>query len=115
MTDPINLAEHRRRARRVNFNRAELSHLLSLYSARVAAGTWRDYAIDHGPTAAVFSVFRHSHEQPLFHIRKTQSRPGRPVEYSVEEGPRRICVGTDLAHVLTVFDRRLRLAACGAD
>jgi len=115
MTDPINLTEHRRRGRKVYFTRAELSQLLSLYTVRVAAGEWRDYAIDHCVGTAVFSVFRHSQDRPLFSICKSQAKTGRPVEFSVYDTRRRICVGADLSHVLAVFNRRLQLASCGAD
>jgi len=33
--------------RQLYFSRPELSQILAAYSARVAAGEWRDYAIDH--------------------------------------------------------------------
>ena len=36
----------------------------------VAANEWRDYAIDHLPDRAVFSVFRRTSETPLFQIVK---------------------------------------------
>ena len=48
------------------FNRSELNLLLSLYSRRVMSGEWRDYAIDQRAGMAVFSVYRHSQDQPLF-------------------------------------------------
>ncbi|MEC7439037.1 MAG: DUF2794 domain-containing protein, partial [Pseudomonadota bacterium] len=33
--------------RQLYFSRTELSLILAAYSARVAAGEWRDYALDH--------------------------------------------------------------------
>ena len=54
------------------FNRSELGQILATYSGRVACGEWRDYAIDHMPGAAAFSIFRHTHETPLFVIEKQQ-------------------------------------------
>ena len=55
------------------FERRELDRLLRLYGRMVAAGDWRDYAIDGLNDAAVFSVFRRASEAPLYRIEK---RPG---------------------------------------
>ncbi len=66
----------RRRPKRVFFSRRELDRLLSLYSRRVMAGEWRDYAIDHRDGMAIFSVFRHSFERPLFAIAKRPTQGG---------------------------------------
>ncbi len=55
---------------RVLFDKRELRQLLGCYSRRVMAGEWRDYAIDLGPKGAVFSVFRHTADHPLFSIVK---------------------------------------------
>lgn len=67
----------RRAARTVYFDRRELQALMQMYSARVARGEWRDYAIDHRPGCAVFSVFRHSFDRPLFGVSKSPAGGGR--------------------------------------
>ena len=69
MTNLFRLDQKARR-RIVSFDRRELSRLLNLYSLRVASGEWRDYAIDFRPGMAIFSIFRHTAEQPLFAIAK---------------------------------------------
>ena len=46
------------------FTRRELSLILNVYGRMVAAGEWRDYAIDHRRERAVFSIFRGSAELP---------------------------------------------------
>ena len=62
--------------RPTTFNRQELSAILAVYGRKVAAGEWRDYAIDIGRDKAVFSVFRRASECPLFRIEKVpQARP----------------------------------------
>lgn len=95
----------------VFFSRLELNQLLSLYSLHVVSGEWRDYAIDHRRDAAVFSVFRHAAERPLYAISKfTQATPGQPL-YVVSRGGRTLCQGAGIAEVLSVFDRRLRLVS----
>ena len=54
------------------------SEILNLYGRKVAAGEWRDYAIDFGREKAVFSVFRRASEVPLYRIEKTPAwRAGR--------------------------------------
>ncbi|MCE2517492.1 MAG: DUF2794 domain-containing protein [Alphaproteobacteria bacterium] len=52
------------------FSRVELSQILNVYSLRVAAGEWRDYALDHVDGMAFFSIYRSSHEMPLYTIEK---------------------------------------------
>ena len=75
---------------------------------RVASGEWRDYAIDFRPGMAIFSIFRHTAEQPLFAIAKVPRGPaGRG--YVVYNGPRKLAHGDTLEDVLRVFDRKLRL------
>lgn len=108
MTNLYRLADQRARRRIVSFDRRELSRLLSLYSRRVASGEWRDYAIDFRPGMAIFSIFRHTAEQPLFAIAKVP--PGAAqAGYMVYNGPRKLAHGDSLEDVLAVFERKLRL------
>ena len=107
MTNLYRLADQKARRRIVAFDRKELSKLLNLYSLRVASGEWRDYAIDFRPGMAIFSIFRHTAEQPLFAIAKVPS--GGNAGYAVYNGPRKLAHGDSLEDVLHVFDRKLRL------
>lgn len=104
MVQVIQLSEHRRSTRQTYFNRNELSQLLALYSSRVATGEWRDYAIDHGVGMAVFSIFRHTHEHPLYAIVKSAGGPRGP-EYAVFSGRRRLYRGASLMEAVAIFDR----------
>ena len=61
----------------VTFDRRELDRILGLYGRKVAAGEWRDYAIDFLKDRAVFSVFRRSSEVPDLPHRE-KSPPGAP-------------------------------------
>ena len=107
MTNLYRLADRRARRKIVSFDRRELNRLLSLYSVRVASGEWRDYAIDFRPGMAIFSIFRHAAEQPLFAIVKV---PGTSQGgYMVYNGPRKLAQSDTLEDVLRVFDRKLRL------
>jgi hypothetical protein len=55
---------------KVFFDRRELDQILWLYGRMVAAGEWRDYAIDALPGRVLFSIFRRASEQPLYQIEK---------------------------------------------
>src|SRR5580700_7970200 len=67
----------------VSFDRSELNRILALYGRMVAAGEWRDYAMDFLNEAAVFSIFRRSAEMPLFRIEKRPRLRARQGQYSV--------------------------------
>src|SRR5262247_1101833 len=73
----------RRRARRPPAVRRELDRIFGLYGRMVAAGEWRDYAIDFLRDRAVFSVFRHSAEVPIYRIEKNPKLARKQNAYSV--------------------------------
>lgn len=111
MTKVIRLADLKRHQRDIFFDRRELNQLLSLYSRRVARGEWRDYAIDHKPGMAVFSVFRHSHERPLYSIAKCATGPDRPPEYLVLTGQKRLKLSKSIDDALKILDSKLRVVS----
>lgn len=92
--------------RTVSFDRRELNEILKVYGRKVAAGEWRDYAIDQLGEEAVFSVFRRASETPLYRIMKQPRLARRQGAYSVVAiGGLVMRRGQDLAQVLRVFDR----------
>lgn len=93
------------------FSRTELNLLLSLYSRRVMSGEWRDYAIDQRAGAAIFSVYRHSHDHPLYTIAKRAAGHGRAAEYLVCRGSEKLARAKSLDLALTVFRRKLRIVS----
>ncbi|MFC3695431.1 DUF2794 domain-containing protein [Chenggangzhangella methanolivorans] len=95
----------------VSFDRRELQDLLTLYGRMVAAGEWRDYAIDFLRDQAVFSVFRRTSEAPLYRIEKTPRLARRQGAYAVvAAGGLILKRGPDLARVLAVLEKKtLRL------
>jgi hypothetical protein len=103
------LKDYRARHRTLYFTRSELNQLLGLYSRHVARGVWRDYAIDHRDGMAAFSVFRHTHESPLYSIVKTAPSGTRPTEYAVMSGRQRLRVSRNLAEALDYFRGKLVL------
>ncbi|HEM45873.1 MAG TPA: DUF2794 domain-containing protein [Alphaproteobacteria bacterium] len=108
MSEMLRLADFRgKRAQHVFFNRQELRKLLDLYSRRVASGEWKDYAIDQYGPMAVFSIFRHSFDRPLFAIVKRAAARG--CEYVVFSDRRKLKHGRTIDEALSVLERRLRL------
>ncbi len=94
----------------VAFNRTELNEILDVYGRRVAAGDWRDYAIDIGPETASFSVFRRASEVPIYRIEKTPKLARKQGAYSVITPTGLILKrGSDLRRVLSVIDKTMRL------
>jgi hypothetical protein len=97
-----------RREERVLFERVELNTLLGVYGRFVAAGKWRDYAIDMLADRAVFSVFQHTGDGPLYTIEKRPILQKKQGQYCViAPGGLIVKRGHDLAQVVKVFDRKL--------
>ena len=98
----------------VSFDRRELSEILRIYGRMVAAGEWRDYAIDMLKDRAVFSVFRRTSEMPLYRVEKNPKLARKQGAYQVvAAGGLILKRGHDLASVLKVFDRNLTMAESG--
>src|SRR6201992_470832 len=57
-------------ASKVTFDRRELDRILSLYGRKVAAGEWRDYAIDFLKDCGGFSGFPRTTGIPTYRMRK---------------------------------------------
>ena len=92
----------------VTFNRIELNRILNLYGRMVAAGEWRDYAIDFLRDRAVFSVFRRASEVPIYRIEKDPRLSRKQGIYSVISASGLILRrGHELDRVLLVIDRKL--------
>jgi hypothetical protein len=90
----------------VTFNRRELNRILDLYGRKVAAGEWRDYAIDFLKDRAVFSVFRRTSEVPLYRIEKDPKLAQRQGAYSVISASGHILRrGHELERVLRAIDK----------
>jgi hypothetical protein len=99
-------------APRVTFDRRELDRIFGLYGRMVAAGEWRDYAIDFLKDRAVFSVFRRSSAVPIYRIEKSPKLARRQGAYSVVSATGLIVRrGPELERVLRALDKRPSLVA----
>lgn len=94
----------------VMFNRKELDLIFHVYGQMVGAGEWKDYGLDGLPDCAVFSVFRRSGEYPLYRIEKHPNLARKQGAFQVVNASGFVMKrGHDLALVLRVFDKNLRL------
>jgi hypothetical protein len=90
------------------FDRQELNRILTIYGRMVAAGEWRDYALDFLEEVAVFSIFRRSSEMPLFKVEKRPRLKAKQGQYAVvAPGGLVLKRGHELDQVLKIFDKKL--------
>jgi hypothetical protein len=92
----------------VAFERVELERILSLYGRMVAAGHWRDYAIQFGKDAACFACFRRTSERPEYRIEKRPALRQRQGEWAlIGEHGAILKRGHELGPVLAPVERKL--------
>ena len=92
----------------IGFDRVELTRILDLYGRMVAAGHWRDYAIELCREAAVFAAFRRTAERPEFRIEKRPALRQRQGMWAlVGEAGQVVKRGHELGPVLAPIERRL--------
>jgi hypothetical protein len=92
----------------IGFERLELTRILDVYGRMVAAGMWRDYAIQLGRDAAVFAAFRRSAERPEYRVEKRPALRNKQGMWALigEQGVV-LKRGQELASVLAPLERRL--------
>lgn len=92
----------------VGFDRAELSRIVDLYGRMVAAGLWKDYAIEFTPDSAAFWAFRRTAERPEYKIEKRPALRSRQGMWSlIGEHGAVLRRGHELGSVLASIERRL--------
>lgn len=97
-----------RAALQVGFERVELARILDLYGRMVAAGEWRDYAMDFGRDAACFLAYRRASERPQARLEKRPALRNKQGMWTLfGETGQVLKRGHDLAGVLSPIERRL--------
>ena len=96
--------------RTIFFERPELDRLFRFYGKMVAAGEWRDYALDALPDRALFSVYRRTSEAPLYQVEKRPALARKQGAFAVLNAAGLILKrGHELAPVLNFLEpKRLR-------
>jgi hypothetical protein len=96
------------RIAQVGFERDELQRILDLYGRMVAAGLWRDYAMNFDRDAASFSGFRRAAERPEARIEKRPALRAKQGMWTLYgEGGQVLKRGHELSGVLFPLERRL--------
>ena len=98
----------------VGFERAELARILDLYGRMVAAGEWRDYAMDFRKDCASFAAFRRTADVPQMRLEKRPDLRGKQGMWVLfGEHGQILKRGHELANVLAPLERRLVKAVDG--
>jgi hypothetical protein len=92
----------------IGFARAELKRIMDLYGRMVAAGQWRDYAVEFGRDHAAFWAFRRTAERPEYRIEKRPSLRSKQGMWAlIGEGGVTLRRGHELGPILAPLERRL--------
>lgn len=101
-------------ALQVGFDREELQRILDLYGRMVAAGLWRDYAMNFDREAASFAAFRRAAERPEVRIEKRPAlRQKQGMWALLGEAGQVLKRGHELPGVLFLVERRLLKVVSG--
>lgn len=97
-----------RPALQVGFDRLELNRILDLYGRMVAAGHWRDYAMDFERDVASFSAFRRAAERPEIRLEKRPALRNKQGMWAlINESGAILKRGHELPAILAPLERRL--------
>ena len=103
-----------RKPNQVGFARDELAKILDVYGRMVAAGNWRDYAMDFSKDVAVFAAFVRHTERPQARIEKRPALRGKQGMWTLfGEHGQVLKRGHELAGVMAPIERRLLKAIDG--
>ena len=92
----------------IGFDREELNRILNLYGRMVAAGEWRDYAMDFTRDCAVFAAFKRTADVPQMRVEKRPSLRNKQGMWALfGEHGQVLKRGHELAGVLAPVERRL--------
>ena len=92
------------------FSKLELTAILNLYSKEVSKGSWKDYALDSQVDTAIFSIYRHTHDKPLYQIiKKSQKGFRNKPEFSIKNEVIIINKSNEILTILSKFEKRLSI------
>lgn len=90
------------------FDRAELSRIMDLYGRMVAAGHWKDYALDFKREVAIFSAFRRTAERPEYRVEKWPAlRNKQGMWMLIGESGAILKRGHEVSNILAPIERKL--------
>ena len=92
------------------FSKLELTSILNLYSNQVSKGYWRDYALDSKIDNAIFSIYRHTQDKPMYQIIKNSQKGFRnKPSFYIKKGEEFIGKSNSLFTILSNFEKKLSI------
>ncbi len=92
------------------FSKLELTSILNLYSKQVSKGYWRDYALDSKIDNAIFSIYKHTHDKPMFQIIKNSQKGFRnKPSFYIKKDEEIISKSKSLFTALSNFEKKLSI------
>ena len=92
------------------FSKYELTSILNLYSKQVSKGFWRDYALDSKANIAIFSIYKHSHDKPIYQIIKKSIKGFRNIpDFFITKDKEIINKSREISIILSKFEKKLSI------
>ena len=92
------------------FSKYELTSILNLYSKQVSKGFWKDYALDSRMNTAIFSIYRHSHDKPIYQIIKKSIKGFRNLpNFFITQDEQIINKSSEITTILSKFEKKLSI------
>ena len=89
------------------FSKLEFTLILNLYRKQVSLGSWRDYAIDSKSDIVVFSIYRHTHDKPMYQFLKTSKKGYRNnPDFFIRDSNKIIFKGKVIEQILSKFEKK---------
>ena len=92
------------------FSKYELTSILNLYSKQVSKGFWKDYALDNKANTAIFSIYKHSHDRPVYQIIKKSLKGFRQrPKFFITKDAEIINKSSEISIILSRFEKKLSI------
>ena len=92
------------------FSKLELTCILNLYSEQVSKGFWRDYALDSKIDNAIFSIYKHTQDKPIYQIIKTSQKGFRnKPNFYIKKDKEVVSKSNSLLIILSNFEKKLSI------
>ena len=92
------------------FSKYELSSILNLYSKQVSKGLWKDYALDSKVNTAIFSIYKHSQDKPIYQIIKKSIKGFRNMpDFFITKDKEIINKSSEISIILSKFEKKLSI------
>ena len=92
------------------FSKYELTSILNLYSKQVSKGFWKDYALDSKANKAIFSIYKHSHDKPMYQIIKKSLKGFRNMpNFFITKDDEIINKSNEISTILLKFEKKLSI------